>query len=105
MALNKSDLVRYFAISDEIHLPTYIIWVLLERPCILNEKTYEFFFQDLKDMKCIYQSYLDKRTYRRKSGNGDVVNGVHKGVVVNYHYSLSELIRGIDNLIELIKKL
>jgi hypothetical protein len=29
--------------------------------------------------------------FRRASGYGDVVNGVHKGVVVNYHFSLEEL--------------
>ena len=39
----------------------------------------------------IYNEYKNTRTFRRKSGVGDIVNGEHKGVVVNYHFSLQEL--------------
>jgi len=39
----------------------------------------------------IYNTAKDKRRFRRKSGKGDIVDGIHKGVVVNYHFSLKEL--------------
>jgi hypothetical protein len=32
------------------------------------------------------------------TGIGDVVNGQHKGVLVNYHFSLNELIQGIPTI-------
>ena len=38
------------------------------------------------------------RRFKRRSGYGDVVNGKHKGVVVNYHFSLNELDDNIKNL-------
>jgi hypothetical protein len=50
-------------------------------------------------LKTIYQKQLDKRRFRRKSGDGDVVDGVHKGVTVNYHFSLTELIKWDGSLI------
>jgi len=46
-------------------------------------------------LKDIYARYETKRRFRRKSGTGDVIDDVHKGVVVNYHFSLNELINGI----------
>ena len=38
------------------------------------------------------------RKFKRASGKGDIVDGVHKGVLVNYHFSLNELLEGIPNL-------
>ena len=34
---------------------------------------------------------LNQRKFRRKSGEGDEVDGKHLGVTVNYHFSLKEL--------------
>jgi len=91
LALNLSDLLRYFKIHETDEVPTNILWVLLNRPCILQNAETGFFFQSVEKLKQIYEKQLDKRRFRRKSGAGDVVDGVHKGVVVNYHYSLKEL--------------
>jgi hypothetical protein len=91
LALNLSDLLRYFEIRRSINKPIFIIWCLENRPCIVPEgKTY-YYYQDTRKLEEIYNKIGDKRRFRRKSGRGDVVNGQHKGVVVNYHFSLNEL--------------
>ena len=91
LALNLSDLLRYFEISKETQYPIFILWALMNRPCIVPDGKIKLYYQNIDRFKEIYNLYGDKRRFRRKSGNGDVVNGVHKGVVVNYHFSLSEL--------------
>jgi hypothetical protein len=113
IALNLSDLVRYFEIDNkEENIPVFLIWVLSNRPCIINERGCDFiieeiphllFFQNIKKLKEIYEIYGDNRRFRRRSGQGDVVEGVHRGVVVNYHFSLSELNPKINELLEKIK--
>lgn len=61
------------------------------RPCIVKEGEELIFYNALSELERIYNYYGDKRRFKRKSGKGDVVNGQHKGVVVNYHFSLNEL--------------
>lgn len=91
LALNLSDLLRYFEILDETKKPVFILWALMNRPCIVPNEKVKLFYQNARRLKMVYEQYGDKRRFRRKSGSGDVVNGVHKGVVVNYHFSLNEL--------------
>ena len=91
LALNLSDLLRYFEISHLEPTPIYILWVLSERPCIVPIGQYQYYYQSSKILEEIYNHYKDTRRFRRASGYGDVVNGIHKGVVVNYHFSLEEL--------------
>lgn len=91
VALNLSDLLRYFAIQEKTKVSTSIVWVLLNRPCILKEAKRLYFFQTADNLKKVYEQVKDKRRFRRKSGEGDVVEGQHKGVTVNYHFSLKEL--------------
>ncbi len=91
VALNLSDLIRYFTIQNETKIPVSIVWVLLNRPCILKNEPQMFFYQTADNLQSIYEQQKELRRFRRKSGEGDVVNGEHKGVVVNYHFSLKEL--------------
>ena len=91
IALNLSDLQRYFKLQKKEDKPFFIIWGLLERPCIVPEGKTQFYIQSLPELERIYRQYGDTRRFRRESGKGDVVNGQHKGVVVNYHFSLNEL--------------
>lgn len=91
LALNKSDLVRYFEIDKKETVPIYIMWVLSHRPCITTGEHHRYFYERVDKLEKIFNDYKDTRTFRRESGNGDVVNGEHKGVVVNYHFSLEEL--------------
>jgi hypothetical protein len=91
VALNLSDLKRYFKIRMDTKLPIDILWVVSQRPCIANNQDYLIYYQDIDVLKKSYENYQNLRTFRRKSGSGDIVNGVHKGVVVNYHFSLNEL--------------
>ena len=91
LALNLSDLLRYFDIQKETQVPTSIMWILINRPCIVAENEIAFFYQSTNLLEKIYNKAKDKRRFRRKSGKGDIVYGVHKGVVVNYHFSIKEL--------------
>ena len=101
VALNLSDLLRYFEIAHRETVPVYLLWVLAERPCILGaEGTPRLFIQDALRLEEIHRHYGDRRRFRRRSGRGDVVNGVHRGVVVNYHFSLQELSEDIRCIME-----
>jgi len=91
IALNLSDLLRYFEIYKKENIPILIIWVLQNRPCIVPDNKRYYFYQSIEILADIYNKYKNNRTFRRKSGKGDVIDGVHKGVVVNYHFSLNEL--------------
>jgi hypothetical protein len=103
IALNLSDLERYFAIKDKEKLPIYVIWCVFCRPCVLQGKEKRFFYQEIDILKEIRQAdKFDARKYRRASGKGDVVAGKHKGVVVNYHFSLHELVLGLPDFSKLV---
>lgn len=91
LALNLSDLEHYIEQSRIVDVPIYIMWVLAERPCIVDENSVKCFYNHISEFERILDYYGDKRRFRRASGKGDVVNGEHKGVVVNYHFSISEL--------------
>jgi hypothetical protein len=91
IALNQSDLIRYFDLKKELKKNIYILWVLQNRPCIVAQNSEKYYIQEIDNLEKIYKSQKDKRRFRRKSGDGDVIDGEHKGVVVNYHFSLNEL--------------
>ena len=91
VACNLSDLVRYIGIHKETAKPIFVVWCLENRPCIVEEGATRYFYADIAELEKILLHYGDKRRFRREEGEGDVVNGVHKGVVVNYHFSLNEL--------------
>ncbi len=102
IALNLSDLERYFAIKEKEKLPIYLVWCLMSRPCIVQTNSKLFFYQQLNKLQIIRNQDLNNsRRFRRSSGQGDIVNGQHKGVVVNYHFSLNELVEGLPVLKDL----
>lgn len=91
LALNLSDLYRYFKQYEEFQKPIYVVWVLLNRPCIVHANTYKLFAQKIEVLRDIYEKYGIKRRFKRQSSLGDIVEGQHLGVVVNYHFSINEL--------------
>ena len=91
LALNLSDLLRYFKLQENTEVPVFIMWCLLNRPCINGKDDVKYFYQSVNLLKPVYEEALDKRRFRRESGLGDVVDCEHKGVVVNYHFSINEL--------------
>ena len=91
VALNLSDLLRYFELEKTHNFHIFIFWVVLNRPCIVSVNDERYYYRLASELKPIYLTENDKRRFRRKSGEGDVVNGEHKGVTVNYHFSLKEL--------------
>lgn len=91
VALNLSDFKRYVEIAETEKAPIFILWVLLHRPCILKNESEQYYYRLVSELKPIWLKEGDKRRFRRQTGNGDVVNGIHKGVTVNYHFSLNEL--------------
>lgn len=101
VALNLSDLERYFKVYDDEQIPTFIVWCLKNRPCITTNNENLYFHQNITELQKIRQcDVLNYRKFKRASGVGDVVDGIHKGVLVNYHFSINELIFGIPNLNE-----
>jgi len=91
VALNLSDLIRYFELEDKNKLVIFIFWVVLNRSCILKQATMQCYYRLVSELKPIWLEQKDKRRFRRKSGEGDIINGEYKGVTVNYHFSLKEL--------------
>lgn len=91
VALNLSDLTRYFELEKSEGLLIFIFWVVLNRPCITSFGAEQYYYRLASELKPIWEEEKEKRKFRRKSGEGDVVNGLHKGVTVNYHFSLKEL--------------
>lgn len=92
MALNRSDLLRYFKIAEADGVKVFILWCLEERPCVVEPGKTRYFYQDTEKLSRIYSLAGATRTFRRESGKGDVnEKGEHKGVTVNYHFSLNEL--------------
>lgn len=91
VALNLSDLLRYFEIKKNTGINISIVWVLRNRLCLVKKDSEKLFIQSIGNLQWIYKKYLNKRRFRRKSGEGDIIGGVHKGVTVNYHFSLKEL--------------
>lgn len=92
VALNESDLIRYIKIAKETGIQTGIIWCVMNRPCIVEDNEVKYYHQSIKKLESLHKKYGTTRRFRRASGKGDVVDGEHKGVVVNYHFSLNELI-------------
>ncbi len=91
IALNLSDLLRYIEIRKNEKKRIILMWVLVNRPCILGNNKQLIFYRQLSVLEKIYERERNKRRFRRQTGKGDIVNGEHKGVTVNYHFSLSEL--------------
>lgn len=87
VALNLSDLERYIELFSQDSKPIFIIW-WVNRPCIGQG----YWGQRLEALQALYQRYGSTRRFRRASTESDVVDGVHKGVTVNYHFSLRELL-------------
>jgi hypothetical protein len=99
LALNLSDLERYFKVFENEQIPTFIVWCLKNRPCINTNNEDLYFHQKITELQNIRQNdVLNFRKFKRATGTGDVVDGIHKGVLVNYHFSINELISGIPNL-------
>lgn len=102
VACNLSDILRYIEIRRASHEKIFVMWCLENRPCIVEDGKTNYYHQDLDELERIYNAYHNKRRFRRESGQGDYVNGKHKGVVVNYHFSLNELIP--SHLLEILNK-
>ncbi len=101
LVCNLSDLERYFIIKDQEHIPIYVTWCLMRRPCItgLNFENKKFYTQEIDILREIRTNDRNNyRRFRRASGRGDVVNGQHRGVVVNYHFSINEFNEGLPDL-------
>lgn len=99
LTLNLSDLERYYSIKEKLQKPIYIVWCLINRACLtgINFRSIKFYHQELDVLKKIHSNDIDNsRRFRRKSGKGDVDQmGEHKGVVVNYHFSINEMNEGL----------
>jgi hypothetical protein len=99
LTLNLSDLERYFKVFENEKIPTYILWCLKNRPCISPQIENFYCHQEITKLEYIRKKDItNTRKFKRAIGLGDIVNGEHKGVLVNYHFSINELIFGIPIL-------
>lgn len=87
VALNLSDLERYIQLSTRELKPIFVVW-WVTRPCIGQG----YWGHRIEALGKLLQKYGSSRRFRRASTDSDVVDGVHKGVTVNYHFSLRELL-------------
>ena len=99
IALNLSDLERYISQHQVDQVPFFIIWHV-SRPCLGSI----YCGNEISVLERLLIQYRDKRTFRRASTKSDYVNGEHKGVVVNFHFSLKEMI-DLDEIIQRIANL
>jgi hypothetical protein len=86
VALNLSDLQRYIELYQRERVPLFLVWHV-RRPC-LGEG---YWGAPITALERLWRRYGERRQFRRKSAPSDYVDGQHKGVVVNYHFSLNEL--------------
>jgi len=96
VALNLSDLERYIALQGDEDLPLFIVW-RVRRPC-LGEA---YWGNDVRILGQLLNQYGSARRFRRRSILSDLVDGVHKGVTVNYHFSLKELLELEDLVMQM----
>jgi hypothetical protein len=87
VALNLSDFLRYIQLHAQEHVPLFIVWAV-KRPCI----GMGYWGQRIDVLQEVYRSYGNKRRFQRGVTQSDIVNGEHKGVTVNYHFSIRELL-------------
>lgn len=98
VALNLSDIKRYAALYRMDAMPLFLIW-RVKRPC-LGEG---YWGQHIEPLLEIGNRYRDQRTWRRASTDSDYVEGEHRGVTVNYHFSLRELLP-LDELLAVMRQ-
>ena len=67
VALNLSDLLRYFELEDMHNFHIFIFWVVLNRPCIVSVNDERYYYRLASELKPIYLTENDKRRFRRKS--------------------------------------
>ncbi|MBN1310040.1 MAG: hypothetical protein JXB30_01385 [Anaerolineae bacterium] len=96
VVLNLSDLKRYIALLKSEAKPIFVIW-WVNRPCIGEG----YWGHQLEVLTELLHKYGDRRRFRRASTQSDIVDGVHKGVTVNYHFSLRELL-SLDDIMPLL---
>jgi len=99
IAINLSDLERYISQHKVDQVPIFVIWHV-SRPCLGSV----YFGNEISVLESVLNLYRDKRTFRRASTKSDYVNGEHKGVVVNFHFSLKEMI-DLEDIIQRIANL
>ncbi|MCS6844104.1 MAG: hypothetical protein NZ528_07265 [Caldilineales bacterium] len=98
VALNLSDIRRYAALYRAEGVPLFVVW-RVKRPC-LGEG---YWGHHIEALMAVGNRYRDRRKWRRASTPSDVVDGEHRGVTVNYHFSLRELLP-LEELLALLPR-
>jgi len=69
------------------NIPIYVVWKF-DRPCA--DVGGICIYQEVSILKRIYQLKKDVRSYTRQTGQGDFVDGIRRGVIDKFHFSISE---------------
>lgn len=81
-------------------IPIFIVWKY-DRPCA--DVGGICIYQEVNELHRIYNEKGASRTYRRKTGQGDYVDGRRLGVIDKFHFSITEC-KPIEQLSEDILK-
>lgn len=81
-------------------IPIYVVWKY-DRPCA--DVGGICIYQEVNELRRIYEEKGASRAFRRKTGQGDFVDGKRLGVNDKFHYSITEC-KAIEKLPEDIMK-
>ncbi len=93
LIIDKPKLISYFECYENdfktygYYIPIFIVWEF-NRPCpdIGGITVY----QNINVLRNIYQQRGDKRAFKRRQGDGDIIDGRQLGIVDKYHFSIRE---------------
>lgn len=107
LVVDKKKLLSYFDCKDQDrerhgrNVPIFVVWKF-NRPCAdVGGITV---FQEIDQLKEIYDACGATRSFERKTTKSDIVVGQKMGITAKYHFSLKEC-RPIEDLIPEIMKI
>jgi hypothetical protein len=93
LVVDEPKLISYFECQHrdsakyKRHIPIYVVWKY-DRPCA--DVGGICIYQDVRILQTIYNEKRQLRSFTRRTGQGDFVNGRRLGVIDKFHYSITE---------------
>lgn len=93
LVVDEPKLKSYFKCKEEDmqkydkNIPIFVVWKY-DRPCA--DVGGICIYQEVDELKRIYDEKGSFRAYRRQTGQGDYVDGKRMGVIDKFHFSITE---------------
>jgi hypothetical protein len=106
LVVDEPKLLSYFACKKrdqeqyKRNIPIFVVWKY-DRPCA--DVGGICIYQEVDILRAIYEEKGKSRKFRRKTGQGDFVEGRRMGVIDKFHFSISEC-KPIEELPDEIKE-